>query len=52
MEKIGAKEKIEVVESNKMIDLVALAKNEPELFDELAADYPAEKSIYVFCIGE
>jgi hypothetical protein len=53
VKKMGAKETVEVIEvtNHKMIDLVALAKNEPELFDELAADYPAEKSIYVFCVS-
>lgn len=54
VKKMGAKETVEVIEvtNHKMINLVALAKNEPELFDELAADYPAEKTNYFIAVGE
>ena len=35
-------------ETDKMIDLAALAEKEPELFEELAADYPCENARYIF----
>ena len=43
---------VEVVETDKMIDFVKFREAEPELFDELAADYPGTKSNYLFCVGE
>ena len=35
-------------ETDKMIDIAKLKEKEPELFDELAADYPCEKGKYIF----
>ena len=35
-------------ETDKMIDLAALYEKEPELFEELAEDYPCEKATYVY----
>lgn len=35
-------------ETDKMIDLAALAEKEPELFDDLAKDYPCENARYIF----
>lgn len=43
---------IEVVETDKMIDLVKFREAEPELFEELAADYPGTKGNYLFCVGD
>lgn len=43
---------IEVVETDVMIDLVKFREAEPELFEELAADYPGTKGNYLFCVGE
>ena len=55
VKKMGAKETVEVIEvtNHKMIDLVALAKEEPELYAELAADYPTgEATNFLISIGE
>lgn len=35
-------------ETDKMIDLAALAEKEPELFEELAEDYPCEDATYIY----
>lgn len=35
-------------ETDKMIDLAKLQEEEPELFEELAADYPCENGRYVY----
>lgn len=35
-------------ETDKMIDLAALAEKEPELFEELAKDYPCEDATYIY----
>lgn len=35
-------------ETDKMIDLSALQEKEPELFEELAADYPCEDGRYIY----
>ena len=35
-------------ETDKMIDLAALMENEPDLFDELCADYPCEDAVYIY----
>lgn len=35
-------------ETDKMIDLAKLQEEEPELFEELAADYPCEDATYIF----
>lgn len=43
---------VEVVETDKMIDLVKFRETEPELFEELAADYPGIRGNYLFCVGE
>lgn len=40
--------KVEVTKTDKMIDLAAFAESEPELFEELIADYPCEKAVYVY----
>lgn len=45
------KNKIEVIEADKMINLVEFQKKEPDLFKELVADYPADKKTYVICVG-
>ncbi len=34
--------------TDKMIDLAKLKEKEPELFDDLATDYPCEVARYVF----
>ncbi len=39
-------------QTEKMIDLAALFAKEPELFEELAADYPCEPATYVFEVTE
>ena len=43
MEKIK-EERIISYETDKMIDVAALAEKEPELFEELVADYPVESN--------
>lgn len=43
---------VEVIETDKMIDLVKFREKEPELFEELANDYPGTKGNYLFCVGE
>jgi DNA (cytosine-5)-methyltransferase 1 len=43
---------VEVVETDKMIDLAKFREAEPELFDELVADYPGTKGNYLFCVGD
>lgn len=35
-------------ETDKMIDLASLMEKEPQLFEELAKDYPCEKATYIF----
>lgn len=35
-------------ETDKMIDLAKLQEEEPEFFEELAADYPCEDATYIF----
>ncbi len=35
-------------ETDKMIDLATLAEKEPELFEELAKDYPCEDATYIY----
>lgn len=35
-------------ECNDLIDVAALKENEPELYEELVRDYPAESATYVF----
>lgn len=35
-------------ETDKMIDLETLQEKEPELFDELANDYPCEEATYIY----
>ena len=39
-------------ETDKMIDVARLAEKEPELFEELCADYPCEKAVYVYDVTE
>lgn len=41
-------EKIIRFKTDKMIDLVTLMEKEPQLFEELATDYPSEKATYIF----
>lgn len=43
---------VEVVQTDKMIDLVKFREAEPELFEELAADYPGTRGNYLICVGE
>lgn len=43
---------VRVIEIEKMIDLEKFKEAEPELFDELAADYPGDKPNYLICVGE
>lgn len=43
---------LEVVETDVMIDLVKFREAEPELFEELAADYPGINGNYLFCVGD
>lgn len=40
--------KIITYETDKMVDLAALKEKEPELFAELAADYPCENARYIY----
>lgn len=35
-------------ETDKMIDLAAMAEKEPELFEELSNDYPCEDATYIY----
>ena len=41
-------DKVIVFEGNDLIDLVALKEKEPELYEELLADYPCESGTYIF----
>lgn len=41
-------DKVTVLEGNDLINLVALKEKEPELYEELLADYPCESGTYVF----
>lgn len=41
-------DKVTVFEGNDLIDLVALKEKEPELYEELLADYPCESGTYIF----
>ena len=41
-------DKVVVYECESLINLEALKEKEPELFEELLADYPCEKATYVF----
>ena len=43
---------VEVVKTDVMIDLVKFREKEPELFEELVADYPGTKGNYLFCVGD
>lgn len=43
---------VRVIEIEKMIDLEKFKEAEPELFDELVADYPGDKPNYLICVGE
>lgn len=53
MDKIKSKDcKVEVVETDVMIDLVKFREAEPELFEELARDYPGTKGNYLICVGD
>lgn len=47
MKKVSEKKTV-TIETDKMIDLVALQEKEPELFEELATDYPCEDATYIF----
>lgn len=47
VKKISEKKTV-TIETDKMIDLVALQEKEPELFEELVADYPCEDATYIF----
>lgn len=40
--------KVTVLEGDDLIDLVALKEKEPELYEELLADYPCESGTYIF----
>lgn len=40
--------KVITYETDKMVDLAALKEKEPELFAELAADYPCENARYIY----
>lgn len=44
-------DKVVVYECDKLINLEALKENEPELYEELVADYPSEKATYVFKVS-
>lgn len=46
------KGKIIIIGTDIMIDLVKFKENEPDLFKELADDYPAEKGNYLVVVGE
>ena len=53
MEKMRTKDAlVEVVETDKMIDLVKFREKEPELFEELYEDYPGTKGNYLICVGD
>jgi hypothetical protein len=53
MDKIRSKDcKVEVIETDVMIDLVKFREAEPELFEELANDYPGTKGNYLICVGD
>ena len=41
-------DKVTVFEGNDLINLVALKEKEPELYEELLADYPCESGTYIF----
>ena len=41
-------DKVVVYECEGLINLEALKEKEPELYEELLADYPCEKATYVF----
>ena len=41
-------DKVVVFECDKLINLEALKEKEPELYEELLADYPSESGTYVF----
>lgn len=47
--KLEKKEERKVIryDTNKMIDLAKLYEKEPELFDELAADYPVKSNVSI-----
>lgn len=42
---------VDAIQVNQMIDLVKFQKEEPELYAELAADYPAEKINYFISVS-
>lgn len=47
--KLEKKEERKVIryDTDKMIDLAKLLKKEPELFNELASDYPVEDNVSI-----
>lgn len=47
VKKVSEKKTV-TIETDKMIDLVTLQEKEPELFEELATDYPCEDATYIF----
>lgn len=47
-EDVEVKNKVITYTTDKMIDLSKLQEKEPELFEELAEDYPCENATYVF----
>lgn len=50
MENMKTSDNVEVISANQMIDLFAFYQKEPDLYKELAADYPADKKTYVICV--
>lgn len=42
---------VDAIQVNQMIDLVKFQKEEPELYAELVADYPAEKINYFISVS-
>jgi hypothetical protein len=42
---------IVIVGTDIMIDFVKFKENEPDLFKELAEDYPAEEGNYLLVVG-
>ena len=40
------------IRTDLMIDLVKFREEEPELFEELAKDYPADGTKYFIAVGE
>lgn len=48
VEDVKEKSKVITYETDKMINLAALIEKEPDLFEDLAKDYPCEEATYVF----